>query len=311
MKKLAFIALTLVVLLLAAVVLVSVYIDSIARSAIERGSTYALGVDTTLSSADVQLTSGRFTMGGLMITNPGGFNTDHFLKLNDAGVEVTLGSLRSETVNLPVLRFEGLDVNIERRNGSTNVQSILNNLKRFESTDETTKEDKGGGKKFIIEEVDIQNVSIHVDAALPLGGESTRVDLPIDRIQLKNVGSDSDGGVLLSELSSIIVKAIMAAAIEQGGDLIPAELLSDLQGQLAQLEDLSNSGVELLAGVQGQLEDITAEADALTGRLSGSVEDIGKQAEEIGKQAEDAIDEVGRNIDNLFGGDKDKKDKDQ
>ena len=224
LKNLAFLAVGLIVLLVAALVVVSFYIDSIARTAIERGATYALGVETTLASADVGITSGKFSMAGLNVDNPSGFNTDHFLDLGEAGVQVSLGSLRSETVRLPVLRFDSLDVNIERKSGSTNVQGIMNNLKRFESTDESTKESKGGGKKFIIDEIDIRNVAIHVDA-LPMGGELSRINLPIEQIQLKNVGSDTKGGVLLSDLAGIIVKAIMAAAVEQGGDLIPQLLV--------------------------------------------------------------------------------------
>ena len=75
MKKLIKLVAVLLILLVLATVAVALYIDTIAKTAIERGATYALGVETTLGSADVGLLSGTFSMGDLTVANPAGFES--------------------------------------------------------------------------------------------------------------------------------------------------------------------------------------------------------------------------------------------
>ena len=118
---------------------------------------------------------------------------------------------------------------------------ILENLKRLESDKPVDKDAQG--KRFIINDLHIQNVIVHVDM---LGGrELTKLNVPIDEIRLRNVGSGSKRGVLLSELSSVIIKAILTTAAERGGGIIPEDVVSDLKSRLAQLE-----GLERIADVE-------------------------------------------------------------
>src|SRR5687767_9294603 len=87
-----------VVLVLVAVVAVVLGIDSIARKAIEKGGTYALGVDTKLAKADIGLFAGTTELGGLTVANPPGFEATPFLSLGHAELAVTLGSLQSDVI---------------------------------------------------------------------------------------------------------------------------------------------------------------------------------------------------------------------
>ena len=92
MKWLLKIAVILIVLVVIVVGAAFFYVDSIAKGAIERGATYALGVNTTLGSADVGLLSGEFSMSGLDVDNPEGFVEAHFLRLGTGYVSVSLGA---------------------------------------------------------------------------------------------------------------------------------------------------------------------------------------------------------------------------
>jgi hypothetical protein len=272
------------------------YIDRIAKLGVEGGATYALGVPTTLSSADVGVFSGEFAMSGLNVANPGGFQSPHFLRLGDGGVAVGLGSLMKETVRLPHLTLAELDVNLERRGGKSNYKTIMDNLKRLESGDKPA-DRSGGEKRFIVNEVDIRNVTINVDL-LPAGGDLTRVTFPIEQIRLTDVGSDTDKGVLLAELSGVLIKAIIAAAAQKGGEIIPADVLGDLQSQLAQLQSLGDMGIGLLAGAEGQLQEITGQFGEVGKELEKAVGEL----EGVGEKAGEALKGIGE----LLGGDKEK-----
>jgi hypothetical protein len=219
------------------------------------------------------------------VKNPEGFEGD-FLKLGQGGVEVSLGSLMKDTVVLPKLALSDVELDLKRNASGSNYGVILNNLKRFES-EEKPKSDKEG-KKFVISEVVINNVVVHLDL---VGGPAgiTNVNIPIHEVRLTNVGSDGSG-VSIAEMSSIVLQGIIAAAVDKGGSLIPDDVLGDLQGGLKQLSGLAEVGVETVGKIS---EKVT--------KLGG---EIGKAA---GDAVKDATGSITKGLGDLLDSKKDKK----
>jgi hypothetical protein len=277
--------LAVVVLVVVGVLGVFLYVDRLARAGIERGGTHALGVPTTLEEADVGIFSGTFAMAGLSVANPQGYPADHFLRLDTGNVAVTLSSLREDTVELPSLALSGLDMVLERHGDKANYQVILDNLKRLESGEKPPAEPEGG-KRFVIRKLEIRGVQVHLDL-LPAGGELTKISIPIDRIELSNIGSETKGGVLIRDLAGVLVKAVLGAVIEKGGNL-PADLRGSLEAGLGQLKPLEEMGIGVVTDIQKKLED------ALRGD---------KPLDDIQKDVQDTIKGLG----DILGGDKKKK----
>ncbi|MEM8834557.1 MAG: hypothetical protein AAGD00_01940 [Planctomycetota bacterium] len=299
--KVLIVLVILVILLIAGVVGLGIFavsqIDNLAKAAIEQGGTRAMGTQTTVDQVDIGLRAGTFAMSGFGVANPEGFSRTPFLTLADAGVSLDYQSLQGGgqdvVITLPTFTMNDVDINLEKDKGDANYTVILNNIKK------TSGSGDGGGQqptpdeqeqpRFIVNEIDIKDVDIRVDM-LPIGGDATVVTLPIERIQLSDVGSDSDKGLLARELVTIVVQAILTEAKNKGAGILPAEILSDLEGQLAQLQDLSAMGVnistELGAEAQKMLEGVSGEAQQM-------VDDAAKQAEQAvedaKKDAEDAI----------------------
>ncbi len=278
-KKLAILAGALVVVLVAIVAIVFMSIDSIAKAAIERGSTYALGVQTTLASADIGILSGEFAMSGLDVANPEGFESDHFLRLDEGFLAVSLGSLRQDIVEVPTLALTGIDVNLEKRGGKANYKIITDNLKRFESADAGDGDGQADavkpGKKFVVHEIIIRDVNVTVDL-VPAGGAMTRLEVPIEEVRMTNVGSES---MTTAELTNRIIKMILAAIVSNGAQL-PADLVNDLGGALAGLGDIGNMTVTETGQVVGKV-----------------IEGLGADGNEVGKAIGDAVEGLG----GLFG----------
>jgi len=249
-KLLALVGL-LVCLCIAAVIFAFYSIDTIARRAIESGGTYALGVPTTLDSASVGIFGGTFSMSGLKVANPPGYGSSPFMSLGSGGVAVTLSSLREPVVQLPRLTLDNLNVSLEKKSGAANFNVILDNLKKLSSGSTS----KGGGseKKFVIKELSLKNINVGVDLIGGPGaiGDLTKIKIPINEIKLENVGQTGTGvagtGVTLEQLASIIVQAVLAAAAEKGNGILPAEILGELQGGLANLGQLDKLGMKVLA----------------------------------------------------------------
>ena len=276
MKKLAILVGGLVILLVAVVAVVFVSIDAIARAAIERGSTYALGVPTTLGSANIGILSGEFTMKDLDVANPDGFDGGYFFQLDEGFVAVSLGSLRQDTVEITTLALTGVRMNLQKKGGRANYTVITENLKRLESGETAgeernrAEEDGERGKNFMIHEIVIRDVHVTVDV-LPIGGELTRIEIPIEEVRLTEIGSET---LTTAEVTSRVIKMILAAVVKNGAKL-PADLVDDLGGALRGLADLGNIDIS-------QIADIAGTADT-----------IGKKIETVGKSVDDALKGLG------------------
>lgn len=263
--------------LIVLVVLVAfVMIDSIAKTGIEKGSTYALGVPTTLDTADVKVFAGEFDMSGLTVSNPEGFSTPHFLAMGNGAVSVALGSLTSDVVQLPTLTLDGISVYLQRADGKTNYGMIMENLERFESGDTPPETPKAeGGKKFVIDRVLITDVTVNIDLAPIPGGlsEVTKMEVKVPEIELTDLGKGDAKPMELADVAATIVKAILAAVAENAGQL-PGDLGAQLQQGLSQLESLESLGVELEAAAGKIIEDVQGQIDDA---INDGIKDIGDQ----------------------------------
>jgi hypothetical protein len=271
MKVLVKIIAVLVILVVVVALAIAFYLDTIAKGAIETGATYALGVRTTLDKADIGVFAGDFTMKGLDVANPEGFQSDHFLQLGEGYVDVSMGSLRQETVELPVLTLTTVNMTLEKKGGESNYKVILDNLKRFESGEGEDKE--VAGKKFNIQEVVITDINVEVDL-FGVGGELNQARVPIDEIRLTNVGT---AGADTSEVTNVIIKAIMAAVMANAADF-PAELVNDLGGELEGLASLADMGIDGSFDLGSQVGDVADKA------VEDATKDLGEGVDEAVKK---------------------------
>lgn len=286
LKKLVLLVFVLIVLVVGAVIAAFLAIDSIAKRGIESGGTYALGVPTTLDSASVGILGGTFSMSGLKVANPSGFGSAPFMSLGTGGVAVTFSSLREPVVQLPRLALDNLNVSLEKKGGKANYNVILDNLKKLNSGD--SPKPSGGEKKFVIKDLSLTNIKIGVDMLeVPGGvGQLAKISIPIDEIKLQNVGQTGTGvagtGVTMEQLSSIIVQAVLKAAADKGGGILPAEILGDLQGGLANLGNLDQLGMKVLADPK-MLEKLGA------GQATQAIEQGKKAVDDAAKKVTDLI----------------------
>jgi hypothetical protein len=272
--------------LIAILVAFYVYLDVIAGAAIEKGATYALGVDTKVGFVHIRLLTGSIRIGSLKIENPPGFDAKHLLTLGDGRLEASIDSLQQEVVEVPVFVLERVEVALEKAKGKTNYGVILANLKRFESSGSkpTPAEsgEAGPGKRFIVRELSIRDISAHVEHTEGLGALGA-IKVSVPEIRLKNIGAENARGVAMSELTNIIVKAIFQGIARYGTNL-PDFLTGDLR---ANLGGLANVPIQVVGGT----------TDAVTNRLP---QPVGDAARQLGGEAGKALKGLG----GLFGGKK-------
>lgn len=294
MKKVLIIIAVLVVLLVAAIAGILMFAlsqaDNIAKQVIERGGTYAMGVTTTVDEVDVELFKGTATMSGLNIANPAGFTTDHFFALGSSDAAITLESINTNTVIVPKIHLSGIDVILDKGANPSNYNTILHNLERFESGEAKPADTTKQGKNIIINSLVIEDINVRV-ANMPgvslLAGD---VAVNIPRIELQNVGEKDS--MKAADIFNLVIKTVLAAAVEAGGGIIPADVLGDLTNGLGSLSSLSDLGINAISDLN--LDQVMG---GVSEQLDKAVEDLNKQGEDIKKSVDDAAKEVEKKID--------------
>jgi len=291
----------LVILLIVGVVGIVIFalgnLDKIAKEAIERGGTYAMQVDTTVNSVDINLTAGSATMNGLNIANPGGFDTEHFMNLGDTTARVNIESINTDTIVMPEITLSGIDVILDKGGNPSNYNTILNSLKRFESKEQTTPDSAQAGKKLVIDRLLLEDINVRV-ANMPgvsLAVGDVAVNIP--EIELRDVGKEES--MTTAEVINLVVKTVLAAAVEAGGGIIPGDVLSELGNGLAGLESLSDLGIEAISELQ-----IDEALGGVQEEINKASEDVQKKIDDAAKDVEKKIEDATNDLKNIFGGGK-------
>lgn len=276
-------------------------VNEIAKEAIERGGTYAMQVDTTVSSVDVNLGAGTATMSGLNIANPNGFDTDHFLNLGDSSARVNLESVRTDTIVMPEITLSGIDVILDKGGNPSNYNTILNSLKRFESEEQTTPDEAQPGKKLVIDRLLLEDINVRV-ANMPgvsLAVGDVAVNIP--EIELRDIGKEES--MTTAEVINLVVKTVLAAAVEAGGGIIPGDVLNELGNGLAGLESLSDLGIEAISEL-----NLDEALGGVQEEINKAAEDVQKTVDDAAKDIENKIDDATKELKNIFGGNKEDDD---
>lgn len=257
-----------------------VFVDSLARQAIERGGTHALGVETRLQSASIGIASGRFGLEGLAIANPPGFERPDFFALRSGRLELPLKRLLDPRITIPALELEGIAIDLERNSKGTNYGVILDNLSRFESgagKSGSQAQEEAGGKTYQLQKLVIRDVRASVNL-VPEGGALTRLDLAVPEIVVEDLASD----LTMPQLCALVVKVVIQAAIQAGQGVVPGEMLADLRHRMDGLSDVARGRV-----------------DAELGKLEGGLRE---QAKKLGPEAEKALDEASGKLNEAIDG---------
>jgi hypothetical protein len=252
MKKfLVRLVLAVVVLVVLAGLGVYFYLDTIAKEAVQRGGTYAMDVDTTVDKVSLHPFDGKLQMKGLTVANPPNFNGAHLMKTGTFELELVPSSLMDKTILLKKFELDGLDMYIDQQMPLSNIGVIMENLKKLAGGEKPKEEKPSEGKKVKVDLITIKNVVAHVKV---LAGPELTIKVP--EIQLKNVTGDNAAGVALPELMARIVPAVLAAVLESGKGVLPADLLNNLQGSVSAVTaQLGGQAQEMVKGVQGQVGD--------------------------------------------------------
>ncbi len=236
--------LLLVVLIVVGVVIAWLGIDWIAKKGLEKGTSYALGVETEVDSLRLSLLKGSLKIDTLRIANPKGFTSPYLMQSGRFDLELRPGSLFSDTIEMNRFELDGLDMHIEQRLTGSNISKVVENLRRFESQSPADRQKQAGDKKVKLDRVVITNVEAHFHLAPDVVSQEL-VTVKIPEIVLTDVASD-EGGVLVADVVGRLVLAILSQVIEQSHGHVPETFLQGLDKTVGSLTETLGGAIDVL-----------------------------------------------------------------
>jgi hypothetical protein len=267
--------------ILVALIGIYVSIDMIARNIVDSQGTAVLGVQTSVSSIRLGVFRSESSLSNLTIANPEGFQKPDFIKIDEARLQVSIGTLLSSDIEIPLVTITGLTVDLEQIDDRMNASIIVKNVDANTATpDDTDDPMKFNIKKLVIEDITLTASGSIVNIA---GG---KLDTKIPRLELNNLGTETDGDQLSHQLVSMMLGVLMKHIAAN-----PVEGLSSVAvGTL--LTAVENIPLIGSSGVSKKLGDV----------LKGAGADLGEGVKGLEKGLEKGLKGVGQGIGDLIGG---------
>lgn len=210
MKKLLFLA----VLLAAALYFLPA---PLIKSAIQSGTGSAFGTNVSVAAVEVDLPNSRFNVEGYSVDNPPGFDSRHFIRLDEGYAVLNAGSLFDDVIEVPEINVTGMNLYLEQKGTRTNFKEMLSEMAKRTAGQSATNAGNQpqdtdlplpdlNGKRFIVRNLHIGEGRVHIKT--PRG---TTESNPLPTITLTDIGSAS-GGVTLAELSTVATRALVDSA---------------------------------------------------------------------------------------------------
>lgn len=250
MKKKVMIGIAGVIIVIAGVVVALLsHLGAIIKTAVNTYGPAMTKTEVRLSDVDISLLSARAEIKGFYLGNPESFTSPKAMAVGSIYVDVDEKSLTSDPLIIERIEVRAPDITYEKRGGTDNFRTILNNIKEKTGThkgSEGKAEEKGEGRRIIIRDVIIRDGKITLATAM-LGGKEITVPLP--EIHLTDIG-EKEGGASPAE----VAREIVAKLYER---ITAPAVIDALNDQLKKL----GSSVEAVGS------EVTKQAKDLGGKL--------------------------------------------
>lgn len=245
MKRIKWIAGGIVALVIIALVIVLMSLNSIVRSQVEVQTSSALDLKTTLGSANVSILGGSLGLGDLAVASPEGFSAKEMFALGGVKLGVSFGNLRADPIAVDKVVIDKPKLVIEQASGKFNFKALM---------DKASKKTPDGSEpvKLIIKELAINDAQVVVRPGIP--GLSTEVMVPIPSFSVKDIGTGAgnQNGAAMKDVIMLVVMNLAQKASESGN------LPPDVQ-KLLKL-DVDQISRQIQGEIGKKIENITQDA---------------------------------------------------
>ena len=238
LKALRIVLLAILVLVIAALVLIDIFGERAVKMGIEAAATKTLNVGVSIDEVELSIMGGKLGIKNLSINNPTGYQHEKLLELKDGKIQVEVRSLLSDVVNIREIKLDGVNLVLEQKGLSNNLQDII---KTISARSKAKDEPKKVGKKLHIDNLEITNVEVKVKL-LPVPGKIDTISLKLSPIKMTDLGSDNK--LDTAALTGKILLALADGVAKQGIGVLPKEILDPMKKTLETTLDIGKAATK-------------------------------------------------------------------
>ena len=242
------------------------------------------GTPFSLDGVGINPYTGKYRITKLNLGNPKDYPVPTAFSVSNVLVDVEMSSLFTNTIHIREITIEAPYVSYVSKDGTNNFEWIGAHAAakagpKDETEEEKAEEEKGPGKKVIIDKLTIADTRVKLKI-LP--------EMPIPTITLTDIGKEK-GGATWSVVGNQLVEAVMTASNAVGKGLTSAiGVLGDGANTLV------GGATNLLGNATGALGGVTTNVlGGASAAIDSTTKAVGDTAKKIG------------NLGGLLGGDKD------
>ncbi len=267
-----------IVAVIVSVVFVCSSLDSLIKAGVETYGTEITQAKVTLETVELDITSGRGALAGLVVRNPKGFKTPFAFKLGRISITIDTATVTSDPVVIKEIVITKPDITYELGPGGNNIDAIQTNVNaymaRFGGGKKAGQDAKDSAKdsegpKLIIRDLYIRGGTVNVSAAILKGKKMTA---PLPDIHLTDIGGKKKGATP-GEVAEKILSSISKGA----------------------------SGAVAGIGIGKTLESLEQSLSGATKGLGDVTKGLGGVTKDIGSGIESGAEDVGKKLKSLFG----------
>jgi len=275
MKRLKWIVLVVVVLVVAVLIGVWMNLNRIVRSTVETQATASLNTPTKVGGASVSIFGGKVGLDNIAVSSPQGFSAPQMVSLGGLNVAVSYGQLRKEPITVDQIVIDKPNLVIEQSGGKFNFKVLM---------DQQPKQPSDGKEpmRLIINDLQVKDAKVVLRPGIP--GLSNEIQVPIPSFALKDIGS-GDGaknGAAVKEVVMLLVTTMAGKAAES--DQVPPEIRLLLKGDVQAIaQEMAAKYGAKLAG------EITKNLKGELGDVAGGVIDAATKGKDPGKAIQEGL----------------------
>ena len=300
MKALKIIGIIIVVLIIAVFAII-LNLGKIVKTGINTVVPQVTKCEAHVDDVNFNVFGGKFEIKNLVIKNPEGYKTDHAFALGHIFVNVKMGSLMSDVIEIDQVLIDAPEITYEVGLGNSNLNTILENVNSsLPSSDEEKKEEKEekkeGGKKVVVNLVKVTNGKIGVSAKIA-GGMEAPIVLP--DIEIKDLGK-KEGGISMVQAAAITLKTTLLSifdVLKSSGKLL-------LDGAKAIGEGIVDGVKSLGDGAKDSIKSLGDSAKDGVKSLEDGAKSLGDSAKELKDNVKDNVKNAAEGLKNLIPGKK-------
>ncbi|MCI0484625.1 MAG: AsmA family protein [candidate division NC10 bacterium] len=205
MKRILWIGVVFLVLIVGGLVFLYLSLNRVIRSAVETYGPQVTKSEVKLGSVNVSPFSGAASLSNLVVGNPQGFKTPSAFKLGAMSMSLDVRSLLSDTVAIREIVIRAPEITYELGPGGNNLAALQKNVEAYARAGGKSgsgTQAQGAGKKVTIDRLRVEKSKLNVSAGVPLQTQTATLELP--DIEMKDIGKGGQGASMAAVVEKVL-----------------------------------------------------------------------------------------------------------